>query len=235
MKKSFFVSVVLLAASALFAAPTFAAPISVSDQQAITTAGQAFNFSFGGLPTSGTGGQFSITLNGDYSGFASETSVASVDVAGGSLDLGNQNNANGIVSNSVSGLTLDSYSITTFSFNDVEQSWVFNISDALLALMLGDGTLTASVQNQRDVNPFNEANADFVRVGYSYQSGVTVPEPHTAMILGLGLAGLAYSRRGLGPAFLLPADMARPPARIESRRIRASLRGHPGRAAARTR
>lgn len=167
-----------------------ATPFSVSDQQLITRSGQVFNFNFSPVPTSGTTGQFSITLNGDFSGFTTESAVATIDLAGGFLDLGV--GGNGIITNTISGLTLNSYNSTTFAFDDRQLDWVFDMSDTLLNTIIADGSITTTVTNDPGVNPFSRVNPDFVRVGYRYES---VPEPATLLFLGTGLIGMVGFRR----------------------------------------
>ena len=113
-----------------------AAPVTVSDSQSITSAGQLFNFNFLSLPTTGTAGQLRITLDGDYSGFDSEAASVTLDVAGGTLRIGDSTQVNGVTSNTISGLTVGSYNSSTASFNDTQQNWVFDLSDSLLAALL---------------------------------------------------------------------------------------------------
>lgn len=173
----------------------FSIPIIVSDQQLITSSGQLFRFSFTGLPTEGTHGQFSITLNGDYSDANSESAVVNLDVALGILDIGNGNLPNGIISNSIAGVTLSNYSRHVFESNDIEHSWVFNISDSLLANLLADGTLGAVVKNDAGVDPLVRRNPDFVRVGYSFQTiDRVVNEASSFWLLVLGLSALCALR-----------------------------------------
>ena len=177
-----------------------AIPVSVSDSGAITTSGQTFTFSFTGLPSSGTGGQFSTTLNGDYSGFDAESAVYTLDAAGGSLDLGN--GTNGIVTNTVPGLSLASFSQTTYSFDDQELTWTFDMSDSLLSTVIADGTINTTVVNDSGVNAFSAANPDFVQVGYAYQSSQSqsVPNPAPLSLMLLGLLAFAGIRRAGGSA-----------------------------------
>jgi hypothetical protein len=166
----------------------------LSDTQSLTALGQIFNFSFSGVPTTGTLGQFSITLNGDYSGNLTETATATVDVAAGAVLLGNFALPNGITFNTIGGLSLLSHTLTTFSANDTEQTWMFSLTDLLLASILADGVLTATVRNSAGINVFGESNPDFVRVEFSFDPAA-VPEPGAVALFVLGIAGCAGSRR----------------------------------------
>lgn len=189
--------IILLISLLLTSQLAVALPIHVdlSQQQLITTDGQLFNFSFPGLLNDGIGkhGQFSVVLNGDYSGANSESSVINLDVALGLLDLGNGLLPNGIITNTVMGLTLNSYSRTIYESDDIQHSWVFDISDGLLNTMLADKVLTVRVKNDPGVNALSKLNPDFVRVGFNFD--FFVPEPTTSILLVLGLLGLVARRR----------------------------------------
>lgn len=171
----------------------FALPIVVSNQQLITSPGQLFHFNFAGLPTEGSNGQFSITLNGDFSGANSETSIVNLDIASGILDLGN--GTNGILTNTIAGVSLQSYSRTIFESNDIEHSWIFNIADSLFANLLIDGNLGVVVKNDVGVNPLVRRNPDFVRVGYTYQTkDKKVTEASGFWLFVMGLSALLLLR-----------------------------------------
>lgn len=170
---------------------------TVNEQQAIERIGQSFSFEFLDVPTPGSNGQFSITLNGDYSGFDTESSMVSIDFAGGILDLGAGDN--GIISNTITGLTLNTYTVESFADSDRELSWIFNMSDILLSTIIDDGMITANVQNDISVDPLNRVDPDFVWIGFSYDvadpSSVEVPEPSSLSLFMLGVFGLGAWRR----------------------------------------
>lgn len=170
---------------------------TVNEQQAIERIGQSFSFEFLDVPTPGSNGQFSITLNGDYSGSDTESSMVSIDFAGGILDLGAGDN--GIISNTITGLTLNTYTVESFADSDRELSWIFNMSDILLGTIIDDGMITANVQNDISVDPLSLVNPDFVWLGFSYDvaapSSVEVPEPSSLSLFMLGVFGLGAWRR----------------------------------------
>ncbi len=177
----------------------YAVPISISQQQNITADGQLFNFIFSPLQSSdGTGGQFSITLDGDYSPRDAppplkEGSTVSLDVAGGLIELYNDNSGgNGIGTNTIAGLTLSSFS-KAGGGNSYTLDWVFDMSSVLLNTLLADNAISVAAQNTTDVNAAF-AEFQFVRVGFDYDSA-QVPEPTTLALMGLGLAGIGWKRR----------------------------------------
>lgn len=186
---------VVLLCTLLLSPALYAIPINLSSQQLITSSGQLFHFSFTGLPTEGLNGQFNITLNGDFSGANSESSVSNLDVALGILDIGNGNLLNGIITNSISGLTLNSYTRQIFESDDIEQTWVFDLSASLLTTVLADGNLNIVVKNDNGVDPLARRNPDFVRVGFHYQSLETlVRESSGFWLFVLGVSALFFLR-----------------------------------------
>ena len=164
--------------------------ISVAETQLQTSDGQEFNFSFASLPNPGTNGSFSLKMRGDYSGFNSESSLATIDIAGGLLDVGNT--ANGVISNTISGLSLSSSNKTTFTFDDVQWDFMFTMSDILLNQVIFDSVANFTIDLDPGVHNF--ATSSFVSVGLDYES-VSVPEPSIIALFAAGLFGIGFARR----------------------------------------
>jgi hypothetical protein len=170
-----------------------AAPVSLTQEQSITSDGQSFDFQFLSLPSSdGSGGQFSITLSGDYSPRTppplSEGSIVSLDIAAGTVELYNSSSSAAIFSNTVNGLSLNS---TNFSGggNNVTLGYIFDMNAALLDSILLDSIFSVSVQNSSDVN---SSFGGSVAVGIAYN---IVPIPAAVWLFGSALAGLGWIRR----------------------------------------
>ncbi|AHI30208.1 PEP-CTERM sorting domain-containing protein [Marinobacter similis] len=168
-----------------------AVPVSLSQSQNISADGQNFSFLFNSLPKSdGTGGFFRFRARGDYTDPRFETALITLDGSGGRLKV----NEKGIVSNSITGLSLSSNN-TTPGGGGVDQTldFIFALSGSLLDTLLADSSISVGVDNSGDVDA-QSSYRDFVRVGFGYQTA-PVPEPGAAYLLALGLLGLFIRRK----------------------------------------
>lgn len=184
-----------LAALLIFMGPlaAYAAPVSVSQTQDITTDGQDFTFDFLGLPASdGSGGQFSFYARGDYTDPQFETPFITFEFVSGTLQL----NDMGVVSNTVAGLSLFANN-TVAGGGGVDQvlDFVFDMDGSLLDSLLADNMITVFVDNPDSVNA-QSSYRDFVQLTFDYNSAPKqVPTPAPLALMGLGLVGIGFVRR----------------------------------------
>lgn len=193
MKLSYIVVITaLLVGQAL---PASAAVVSVGERQAITSPGETFDFEFDGLPASdGTGGFLILVLNGDYSGRDTESAMISLDTAGGILDVGG-NQADGVITNTIPGLTVKKFRSRVFSLNDQKRRWRFALSGSLLDSLLADDQIKINVQNDPDVGSGLMNNPDFIRVRLVYDTPAVIPVPPAFPLLLTALVAFAAVAR----------------------------------------
>lgn len=168
-----------------------AVPVSLSQSQNISADGQNFSLLFNSLPESnGNGGFFRFRARGDYTDPKFETARITLSGSGGSLKV----NEKGVVSNSITGLSLSSNK-TTPGGGGVDQTldFIFALSGSLLDTLLADSSITVGVDNSGDVDA-QSFYRDFVQVGFGYQPA-SVPEPSAVYLLALGLLGLFIRRK----------------------------------------
>jgi len=164
--------------------------ISIEDSQSITINGESFTFEFTSLPASdGTGGTFFVNLNGDYTDSIDENALITLDLAADTLLLSIAG-----VDDGASGLALSSFNTTIFDSSlDVLLEFTFDISPALLDILLADNTIQVDVLNGIAVSAVSQVNPDYVHVGFTYNA---IPVPAAIWLFGSGLIGfLVIARR----------------------------------------
>ncbi len=165
----------------LLTAAGSASAVMITDQSAVTTGGQVFNYSFGGLSATSDAHVMTLFGRGDYTinagSGAGET--ASWDLDG--LISGLVHTINTLPANVV---------VTEHSLQDVSFSATFSVLGATMAALTSDGMINVTLTNSSGVNVIS-ANSF---LGFSLEPQA-VPEPATLGLFGLGLAAIGFSRR----------------------------------------
>lgn len=176
-----------LGALAAMAGAASAAPVTRTDLQTQTVAGQNFNFVFSGLAASdGTGGTLVLRAQGDYDGGAAETLAWDAEGVVGAAAVG------GFVAgmNGVGG-PFDFANVFQGGGN-IEFQRTYNLSALELDTLLADGTLSIFVDLASTVGLFQAPN--FVEFTLSYNSS-EIPVPAALPLFAAGLAGFGALRR----------------------------------------
>lgn len=172
----------ITAASLLLAASTAASAVMITDQSAITSAGQTFTYSFAGLTATSSDHIMTLFGRGDFTISAGSGSgeTATWDLDGLLSSLAHP--FAGIPASLVT---------TEHSLQDVSFSATYLISGASMATMTADGSIDVTLETSSGVNII-DANSF---LGFSLASAA-VPAPASAILMGLGLLGLAGAVRG---------------------------------------
>lgn len=186
----------VLAAAMLFSGAVSAVPVNVSETQPITADGQSFDFTFLNTPPSGgVAGQMFLTLQGDYS-LSGDDELATLTLTGavGQAVFGDgADAATSFVDNSIAGLTLNSFALTTFDGNNKALDYVFDVSATLLAAIAQSGQILASIVNSDGVTATNSTDA--VTLGFEYETSAVVPAPLGLPLLLTGIGVFAVASR----------------------------------------
>ncbi len=170
-----------------------AAPVSVSDLQNQTTAGQNFNFNFNGLAASdGTGGTLVLHAQGDYENGGLNTNEFLDWTAEGVVGATGVGNFNGTVG---SGGPFD-FAIVSQALGNIEWQRAYTLTGAELDALLADSVISVFVDLADGVGLFNPPN--FVEISINYNSATNVvPLPAGLPLIagGLGMLGLMGWRR----------------------------------------